>query len=511
MNHYIDSADYITASKLYNFMKCEHRVWRDKYGPQEEKIAETNPFVQLLWDRGVQHEKEVIQNLGEYIDISEGTLEERFNKTLSALNQKSPLIYQGVLIFENLLGIPDIIRLQPDGNYLPIEIKSGKGFEGAFDESEESGKPKKTYAVQLALYVELLQMLGYPQNGRGNIIDINCNEMQYDLNQQMGSRNTSSFMQLYQSIKENVAGLLSNKIINYPAIGGTCNLCSWHNSCHKWVKENDDLTGLFNLGKSKRDVIIKDIGINRVQDLLYVKPVELLEKKKSDKNFLKGLAKKTLESIISRAKVVKDIKAPVVYNQLQFPEVPFELFFDIEDDPTQEFVYLHGVYERSPRGCIFHSFTATAINKEAEKQAWADFWKYINKLHSNDFALYYYTKHEKTTFRRLYKTYPDVVTEAELESFFENPNIIDLYDIIYRNTDWPLSSYSLKSIAMYLGFEWRDDTPSGALSIQWFNDYIATKDDDILKRILLYNEDDCRATMLIKDKLVELSNKTNWA
>ena len=31
----------ITASKLYNFIQCEHRVWRDEYGPKEEKIQET--------------------------------------------------------------------------------------------------------------------------------------------------------------------------------------------------------------------------------------------------------------------------------------------------------------------------------------------------------------------------------------------------------------------------------------------------------------------------------------
>jgi len=32
---------HITASKLYNYIQCPHRVWRDIYGPQEEKIKET--------------------------------------------------------------------------------------------------------------------------------------------------------------------------------------------------------------------------------------------------------------------------------------------------------------------------------------------------------------------------------------------------------------------------------------------------------------------------------------
>lgn len=61
---------HITASKLYNYIQCPHRVWRDIYGPQEEKIKETNPFVQLLWDRGVQHEETVVGKLGEFTDLS---------------------------------------------------------------------------------------------------------------------------------------------------------------------------------------------------------------------------------------------------------------------------------------------------------------------------------------------------------------------------------------------------------------------------------------------------------
>ena len=102
--------------------------------------------------------------------------------------------------------------------------------------------------------------------------------------------------------------------------------------------------------------------------------------------------------------------------------------------------------------------------------------------------------------------YPDVKTLDEVEAFFNNPNVIDLYsDIVFKKTDWPLPSYSIKDIAMYLGFKWRDESPSGALSIQWFNEYIQTKNPALMKRILEYNEDDCKATVVLKDKLFEMN------
>ncbi len=92
----------ITASSLYDYIKCPHKVWRDIYGPQEEKIQETNPFVELLWERGVKHEEKIISGLGEFLDLKEGSVDERFHKTTEAMKNKTPLIYQGVLKHENM-------------------------------------------------------------------------------------------------------------------------------------------------------------------------------------------------------------------------------------------------------------------------------------------------------------------------------------------------------------------------------------------------------------------------
>jgi len=283
-------------------------------------------------------------------------------------------------------------------------------------------------------------------------------------------------------------------------------MCPWYASCKQWAEKTDDPTCLFYLGRSKRDTLSVDAGINTIKDILTANVDDLMTQHEKDKNYLKGIGQKTIEKIVTRANILRNIKKPAVYSKIDFPQVDYELFFDIEDDPTQEFVYLHGVYERSPEGERFLDFTAKEISPEAEKQAWSDFWQYIRSLPENNFSVYYYSHHEKTTYKRMQKVYSDVVSAAEVEGFFENPNVIDLYQVVLKNTDWPVGSYSLKALAQYLGFSWRDKTPSGALSIQWFNDYIKSKDESILNRILLYNEDDCKATMVLKDELQKISN-----
>ena len=120
----------LTASKLYNYLQCPHRVWRDAYGPQVEKIKETNPFVQLLWDKGVQHEQKAVSRLGDFVDLSIGDQQERIINTKEALEDGAQLLYQPVIQHENLLGIPDFLRRLDDGTYIAVDVKSGRGFEG---------------------------------------------------------------------------------------------------------------------------------------------------------------------------------------------------------------------------------------------------------------------------------------------------------------------------------------------------------------------------------------------
>ena len=111
----------ITAAKLYDYTQCPHRVWRDIYGPQDEKIKEPNPFVDLLWSRGVAHEEKIVSQIGEHLDLRSGSYLDRFERTTAAMKNNIPLIYQGVLIHNHMFGIPDLLRHRPDGRYTYIE------------------------------------------------------------------------------------------------------------------------------------------------------------------------------------------------------------------------------------------------------------------------------------------------------------------------------------------------------------------------------------------------------
>ena len=86
--------------------------------------------------------------------------------------------------------------------------------------------------------------------------------------------------------------------------------------------------------------------------------------------------------------------------------------------------------------------------------------------------------------------------------------MVDLYfDVVKKATEWPLYDQSIKTLAQYLGFEWRDPDPSGAASIEWYNRWIESGDPAIKQRILEYNQDDCLATGFVVDGIRALPMK----
>jgi predicted RecB family nuclease len=189
-----------------------------------------------------------------------------------------------------------------------------------------------------------------------------------------------------------------------------------------------------------------------------------------------------------------------------FPNHDRELFFDIEVDPMRDICYLHGFIERLHRNNATERFVFTfadSATPDAEKRAFADAWRYIQER--QPCTIYYYSKYERTIYRALQEKYPEVCSAGDIEQLFDPAHAIDLYnDVVKKTTEWPTWDFSIKTLAKYLGFSWRDTHPSGAASIEWFHRWIESTDPVIQQRILDYNEDDCRATRVLRDALENL-------
>lgn len=501
----------ITASDLYAYVSCPHRIYRDAHDDPRLRDP-VNEFVQLLWERGTQYEKEVLERHKasgvEALDLShERDPVERERKTLDAMRNKVPYIIHGRISADDLLGEPDLLELQPDGNYAPVDIKSGMGSkDGGDDESDDkSGELKKHYALQLGLYIDILRRLGFTALHFGRIWDSRGMVVDYDLSQPRTKKQT--WLEYYAEVLHDARNIIGKRSKTTPALSSTCNLCVWRTDCKNWCVNNHCVSLVPELGRSRKD----DIAVlaKTLDELAAINPADHIDAK--GKTNIPQIGEKRLVAYSRRAKLLTSgSREPVILEHFELPTKPIELFFDIEADPTQDIVYLHGVVERrngddSTRK--FRGFTAKEVSAGAERDAWAEFWEYIRKLPEDAWLMYYYSKYERTQYRSLAHKFPAIASEAEVEWLFDTSRSIDLYyDIIKSKTEWPAYNQSIKTLAQHLGFSWRDLNPSGAASIQWFNEYCREKDPAKLQRILDYNEDDCVAMIIVKDKLSRLLN-----
>jgi predicted RecB family nuclease len=486
----------VTASLLYDLVQCPQRVALDAFG-DPTKRDDVNAFVRLLWERGTLFERETIAQLNQpFTDLAKVPDAERERPTLEAMGRGDPLIYGGRIRAHDLLGEPDLLRKEP-GGYVPGDIKSGRGKEGGGEESD--GKPKLHYAVQLALYVDILERLKCSAGRRGFIWDIRGDEVAYDF----GKFPVESLWDEYESTLAEARAILARELTPLPAYASVCKLCHWHTFCLAELTAVDDPSLIPFLGRKERDAMAESIPT--IAALADCDPEGFIKGKKTT---FPGIGPDRLRLFQARAAMLKAsppkayLRAPVSLSVFDV-----ELFFDIEVDPLRDICYLHGFIER-PNGDNaqerFISFFAEEARPDAERKVFAAALDYF-AAHTGA-GIYFYSKYERTIYRKLQQKYPDICTPEDIEHLFEPPRAVDLYgDVVLKATEWPTRDHSIKTLAKYLGFGWRDTHPSGAASIEWFDHWCRERKPEIRQRILDYNEDDCRATRVLLDGIRNLA------
>jgi predicted RecB family nuclease len=488
----------ITASMLYNLSYCPHRLYLDLYGDQKQKDP-VSPFVQLLWERGALHEREVIGQADlAYTDLSSFSGRARQEATLLAMIRGDSLIYSGRIQVDDLLGIPDLLKKNENGNgYLAGDIKSGAALEHGPD---PEGRLKDHYAVQLALYTDILERLHLSAGRMPFIWDVHGDHVTYELDKPQGNKNRKTWWNLYEETLTSARNIINRTSATRPAASGNCKNCEWFSHCMRDLRQSGDLTLIPRLGRSKRDCLCSLIP--SIQHMAQGRPESYID---GSKTVFKGIGADTLSVFFERARLLVNPEAkPYLKSAIRFPDADRELFYDVETDPFTETCYLHGFVERKHKTGEerYIAFMVGTPSPEAEEKAFSEAWNFIRE--SQPCALYAYSKYERTALRKLAGRFPDVTSMHAVDELFSAKNTIDLYEIVEKHTEWPVTDHSIKTLAKYLGFHWRDAHPSGAASIEWYHRWLETKSGKLKRRILNYNEDDCRAMLVLLEGIKKL-------
>lgn len=262
--------------------------------------------------------------------------------------------------------------------------------------------------------------------------------------------------------------------------------------------------------------VLNEFGVKTVSDVLKLDP-------RTAAYSLTGVWH--LAESIDRARVAKigkvHLSRGVEFVKLERTAIEEDV--DIED--ANGYVYLIGVRtsgrkrigEQSKQRAEYHSFVNWDQTPEGEARIFAEFWAHVTGMYtyakSNKYGyrLYHYSKHEPSTFKALAARHAGrsgVPTVEQVEAFFARKDVIDLYPLLADQLIWPTESNSLKELAKWVRFSWRDSDPGGGNSLAWYALAVSSEDDAVRKenqqRILDYNADDVAAQVAIRDWLSRL-------
>jgi predicted RecB family nuclease len=233
---------------------------------------------------------------------------------------------------------------------------------------------------------------------------------------------------------------------------------------------------------------------------------------------LSGLKPWRAAQLIDQARVarVERVHRARGVDAVGIPRSAIECDIDIEDDGGG-ICYLIGVRETyRTRGQInsrYIPFVTWDNTDEAEAANFAAFFAYVfdtidkaRKDKAGAVKFFYYTDHETRYFMHLahkHAGFPGVPTVADVETFLASDAWFDMRPVLGGQLIWPTPDRTLKSLAKYVKFFWRDEAPGGANSVAWYREATATDDpvraDELRERILAYNEDDVEATWVLRE------------
>jgi predicted RecB family nuclease len=475
----------VTGTMVRDLLLCERRAHLDVHGDGSRR-DEVSSFVRMLWDGGLAHEDAVVAALpGRVVDLRDGPAASRAEATRAALDHECDWIVGGRLEHGDRVGVPDLLH-RVHGAWHAGDAKSGSAL-------EPSGRPNAAYAVQVGHYASMLGDLELGAADRAFVIGRHGGLTWYDLLAPRGARPpiADEVARLTGHARLVIAGTVRTRA----ALASACALCHWRSICRAELEEARDVTLVAGLGRSLREVVetvAPSVDALAALDLDGVRGENM-----------PGLGWGRLVRFRDRARLLATPGATAFARApLEIARHGRELHLDLETDPLSDgFVYLHGVLEVTAAGEHYHAFFAEGL--EDERRAFEAAWRFLDAEPRGH--VYHYSRFERTSYRVLAKRYPDVCSGEEVEELFSSARSTDLLvDVVQPLTEWPTNGVGIKALAKSLGFAWRDADASGAASIAWFHDWCDGGDPEVRRRILDYNEDDCRATAVLLDALEHL-------
>ncbi len=461
------------ASKMFSLLEDPFGIWCHFHAPAEEAVPEQNRYenLKIRTDRS-SRDAWIKEHFPGAVFLSATNDTERFEQTLRAMQEGQPAIVNAALwnLPKSVYGAINLLQRCDGGASIfgPYYYRIVQ-FKRAHDLKEH-------YALQVSLLNHILSDIQQftPRYTRVELKGKSA-EVDYLDHEERLTRELDYF----RAIRD---GKVKPEAHKPPKAASA----PWRVYANKVVAQSKDLQMLPHLSTEMRECL-KIYGMKNTDDVARI-----------GLPFLQTLLEEPFASEAYYNAQAYLHNQPVLREAGHFPPPTkkHNLYFDFEATETftkdnTSFVYLIGLWDKEKNKYV--SFVAKT--PEEEITIFEQFYDYIKDPENT--VLYHWTEYEVKKMRKL-------AQENKHDADKLNLLISLCYDLkvaVNKAFYLPAPSFSLKAAAPAFGFHWRQDDCGAMDSMVYFTQWLKTGQSDLLNKVLMYNEDDCKAMLFLEEKL----------
>ena len=302
-----------------------------------------------------------------------------------------------------------------------------------------------------------------------------------------------------------------------------CTLCSWRDLCDGEARQEGHLSEVSGIGGKRRELLL-EAGIGSLADLAAADPGPLADALAAHGEQHREMAPQLVaQALVQQGGQPRRLAAGPALPELA--RAPGVLLYDIESDPDARDDFLHGVVRLRreagaagrpggppdpwPARAEAAPFTPLlALQHHGEARLWRRLQALLERY--PDWPVLHYGETEAISLLRLAER-QGVTPEARARL---RSRLVDVHARLRRHWLLPVPSYGLKSVAGWLGFEWRQKGGDGARCLMWWRQWrqwhsqpsdpaAVQVSRQLLTRLFRYNQDDNLATWAVARWLLD--------
>ena len=395
------------------------------------------------------------------------------------------VIYQPYLTDGRWRGFADFLERVGEGQYEPVDTKLAR-----------SAKP--AHVLQLCFYAE--------QVARIQAAPVEHVHVENGL----GERETfrlAEFESYYRRVRDRFLAALDNEPETYGWPCDHCGICDFRHLCWQQRVDDDHLTLVAGMRRGWAESLQVE-GITTLAELgsLDVQPPD-------------GIRPESFETVRHQAELQLRGRTTGTNIWELLPDEPErgfrllpepdegDVWLDLEGHPFYETArgleYLFGYCYRDGSGEVVYE-ALWGKDRDGERAVFERFvdWLVARRRVYPRLHVYHYAAYERTALTRLMGEH--ATREDEVDQFLRDELLVDLYRIVKQSLRASVDSYSIKAIEKLYGFDRSAEVSGGDESIVRFEEWLETREDEVLEEVERYNEEDCRSTVALHEWLLAL-------